>query len=90
MSASIWVAASIARSCARAGNTTSDTTRPTTHPTATSITRSKAAAIGPVCVIVGAKKTMTAVNGAALKRGLSAASRTAGASATASAANTAN
>jgi hypothetical protein len=40
--------------------------------------------------MVGPKKTITAVNGAALKRGLSAASRTAGASAIASATNTAS
>ena len=69
MSESIPVTASMARSCARAGKTKSETRSPTTHPTATSITRSSAAAIGPVCVMVGPKKTITAVNGAALKRG---------------------
>ena len=63
MRSSTSVAAFTAKSCVRAGNTISDTARPTTHPTATSMTRSNAAAIGPVCVMVGPKKTMTAVNG---------------------------
>ena len=78
VTASMRLAASITSSCARAGNTTNDTTRPTTAPTATSITRSKADAIGPAWVMVGPKNTMTAVNGAALKRGFVAARRAAG------------
>src|SRR4030095_14899345 len=76
-------AASIARSWARAGNTIRDTRRPIVPPTATSSKRARADATGLAWVMVGARNTNTAVNGAALKRVFSAARRVAGATATA-------